>query len=194
MKHKKISTAKIILIVGSLWFIVHVAISIIDGLADRIEKADVAVVLGNKVELDGTPSLRLKSRLDKGAQLYRTGYVNKIFVSGGVGVEGYDEAVVMKQYLVENGIPSTAIITDSDGNNTYLTARNLTVYMQKEKLNSAIVVSQYYHISRTKLILKKFGISTVYSAHARLFPELGDLLSVPREFFAFYSYLFKSTP
>ncbi|EKD9323393.1 YdcF family protein, partial [Vibrio vulnificus] len=87
--------------------------------------AEVGIVYGNKVELDGKPSLRLASRLDAGLNLYKNGQVKILFVSGGIGKEGFNEAEVMKQYLVNNGVPVTDIIIDSKGDNTHLTNRNL---------------------------------------------------------------------
>lgn len=44
---------------------------IIDGLNDELKPVDAAVVLGNKVEVNGRPSERLKSRLDKSVELYK---------------------------------------------------------------------------------------------------------------------------
>jgi len=52
-----------------IWFLVHTLIITIDGLNDNIEYSDVAVVLGNKVELDGYPSKRLQGRLDRAVEL-----------------------------------------------------------------------------------------------------------------------------
>src|SRR5262245_47660290 len=60
------------------------------GLHEEIGKADVALVLGSKVELDGTPSARLRARLDRTLELYRAGNFPKIITSGGLGKEGFD--------------------------------------------------------------------------------------------------------
>lgn len=66
-----------------------------DGLRDNARASDVGVVLGSKVMPDGTPSDRLRARLDKAADLYRQGMFGHIIVSGGTGVEGFSEAQVM---------------------------------------------------------------------------------------------------
>lgn len=52
----------------------------------------------------------------------------------------------MKRYLVEQGAPADAVVED-------LTAD----YMQQHGLRSVIAVSQYYHISRTKLARERSG-------------------------------------
>ncbi|MET3292928.1 UNVERIFIED_CONTAM: vancomycin permeability regulator SanA [Brevibacillus sp. OAP136] len=176
-----------------LWFSLHLVIITIDGLLDKKQVADVGVVLGNKVETDGRPSDRLRSRLEKAAELYKEGYFARVIVSGGVGVEGFDEAKVMKQYLVQKGLPEEAIIVDSQGLNTFMTAQNTHAIMKDLNLQSATVITQFYHISRTKLAFHQAGIDPVYSAHADYF-EWRDLYSLFREFFAYYKYLLFQTP
>ncbi len=51
---------KIITIFCVAWFGVHIGLFIFDGLNDNIKKADVGIILGNKVESNGQPSNRLK--------------------------------------------------------------------------------------------------------------------------------------
>lgn len=180
---------KIILIV--IIFLVSTAILIVsDGLIDNINKSELIVILGNKVELNGVPSLRLKSRLDKGYDLYMKRFAPLILVSGGIGKEGYDEAEVMKNYLINLGIPKEVIITDSKGIDSFNTALNTKQILTERSLNSVLVVSNYYHISRTKLAFKKSGIEKVYGAHANYF-EIRDLYSIPREVIGYYYYLFR---
>jgi vancomycin permeability regulator SanA len=87
----------------ALLTIASVTIALV-GLRDEIDRADVAVVLGNTVEPNGKPSARLQARLDKTIALYRRNLFTKTIVSGGVGKEGFDEAVVMKAYLVVRAI------------------------------------------------------------------------------------------
>lgn len=172
-----------------LWFILHTAIIVTDGLNDELAAVDIAVVLGNKVELDGQPSNRLKARLDKSVELYEEGYFKYILVSGGIGIEGFDEAKVMKEYLVNKGIPSELIIEDSNGYNSFMTAENTKAIMKDLNIKSVMVITQYFHITRTKLAFNKLGFENVYSAHAEIF-EYRDLYSIIREFPAYYKYAF----
>ncbi len=73
---------KVLLIAGFLWFSLHIIFTAIDGLNDYIGRSDVGIVLGNKVELDGRPSKRLQSRLDKALDLYNQNYFEHIIVRG----------------------------------------------------------------------------------------------------------------
>jgi len=167
--------------------LVAVGLLVSDGLSDDIKKADVALVLGNKVELNGEPSARLRARLDRALDLYRQGLVTFVIVSGATGQEGHDEAQVMADYLSKNGVPAQSIIRDSEGVTTEASAINTAAILKKKTLKSVIVVSQYFHISRSKLALRKAGVEDVYSAHAHIF-ELRDFYSIPRELAGYVSY------
>jgi vancomycin permeability regulator SanA len=166
------------------------AILVFAGLSDRLGRADIALVLGSKVELDGTPSPRLRARLDKTLELYRAGYFPAVIASGGTGREGFDEASVMRDYLVAHGIPSDRVMVDSRGTTTFMSARNTLAIVRQQKLGSVFVVSQYFYVPRTRLALRRFGISTVYSAHAHFF-EARDVYSSFRELFGYLSYFFR---
>ncbi len=160
------------------------------GMADDLRPSDVGVVLGSKVELSGQPSARLAARLDRGASLYTEGVFRHLIVSGGTGVEGFDEAAVMRDYLVGKGVPVGAIIVDSAGATTDATARNCASLMKTHGFKRVTVVTQYFHVPRSRLALRRYGITEIGSAHARFF-ELRDLYSIFREVAALPSYWMK---
>jgi len=151
----------LVLLIGSL------AITIA-GLHDNTHQADLAVVLGNMVKTDGTPSIILQARLDHTVDLYRQGYCKLILVSGGHGKEGYDEPVVMQHYLEERGIPHEAILEDNDGYTTWKIAQNTARILKERHIESVLIVSQYFHMPRCQLAFSKFGIKTIYTSHAPL--------------------------
>jgi vancomycin permeability regulator SanA len=161
------------------------------GLHDEIGHADAALVLGSKVELNGEPSARLRARLDRTLELYRAGYFPKIITSGGIGEEGFDEAAVMRDYLVARGVPREDVLVDSGGNTTFDSARNTLQLARQHKFSSVLVVSQYFHVPRARLALRRFGITTVFSAHAHFY-EWRDIYSSFRELFAWLSYFFRN--
>jgi vancomycin permeability regulator SanA len=155
-----------------------------DGFRDEVQKSDAGVVLGSKIMPDGAPSERLRARLDKAAELYRQGIFKHIIVSGGTGVEGFSEGRVMAAYLVRRqSVPSAAILIDEYGNTTEATARNSAAILKANGLKSALVVTQFFHITRSRYALQHAGVDTVYSAHANYF-EPRDLYSLARELVA----------
>lgn len=174
----------------AVWFCLHTAWVLWDGFSDDKPENAVAVVLGNKVNPDGTPSPRLAARLDKALELYQAGQVQQIIVSGGLGTEGHLEGTVMKNYLVEKGIPARNLTVDDQGNTTWLTAVNSrTIFPDPE--TPLIVISQYYHISRSKLAMRRLGYENVGGVHANFLWEWRDIKSVIREFPAYYLYLLR---
>ncbi len=107
-----------------LWVCGHLIYITIDGLTDKKMNADIAVVLGNKVNEDGTLSERLEKRMECGLNLYNSGRVKKILVSGGLGKEGFYEGDKMKEYLIKHNVPDSVIIVDNLGSNTLATVTN----------------------------------------------------------------------
>lgn len=160
-----------------------------DGLTDETPASDVAVVLGSKVEPHGTVSPRLAARLGRGLELYRAGTVQAVLVSGGTGKEGVPEGSAMKAWLVGRGVPAAAVLVDDAGVDTRATARNGAAIMRARGYDSAIVVSQYFHVARAKLAFRRQGLA-VAGAHPAYF-ELRDLYSTAREVPAYASYLLR---
>ena len=180
----------IVVAVALFSFAAATLVLVASGLRDDIAPADVALVLGSKVELDGTPSPRLRARLDRTLELFRDGFFPSIVVSGGVGKEGYDEAEVMHDYLVAHGVPAEQIILDSHGDTTLASAKNLARIAQERNFRSVIVVSQYFHIPRARLALERCHFSAIHSAHAHFF-EWRDIYSSARETAGYGSYLLR---
>jgi uncharacterized SAM-binding protein YcdF (DUF218 family) len=162
------------------------------GCNDKLVHSDMIVVPGNTVAPDGTPSPRLRARLDIALDVYRGHGAQRIFVSGGVGKEGFDEAAVMADYLQRNGVPKAVIVIDSQGLDTRATARNAAAYMRANGLKSALVATQYFHVPRTAFALERAGVQVAGHAHAR-FVEMRDLYSIPRELAGLISYFFTTS-
>lgn len=157
---------------------------LVSGLRDDVQRSDVGIVLGSKVMEDGTPSKRLQARLDRAADLYQQGMFAHVIVSGGTGIEGYSEARVMADYLsARRAVPAAAIILDEHGDDTDATARNSAAIMQARGFASALVVTQYFHVPRSRYALRRAGVRTVHAAHAH-YAEARDVYSTARELVA----------
>lgn len=179
---------KFIFFILFLWVLIHLTYVTIDGLSDKGKTADVAVILGSKVNEDGSLSERLIKRLQCGLILYQTGRVKKIIVSGGLGWEGFYEGDKMKEFLVKNSVPDTIIIVDNHGDNTTATVENTLKLKDSLNFKSIIAVSQYFHLTRTKMLFRKRHFQNITSVSPNYF-EIRDLISLPREFIAYYTQL-----
>jgi uncharacterized SAM-binding protein YcdF (DUF218 family) len=127
------------------------------------EKSDCIIVLGCRL-YGSTPSPFLQGRLDRGFELFNRGYGKFIIVSGGRGPgESITEAEAMKRYLSDKGIPEDKIICEDKSVSTMTNITNSAKLMKEKGLNSAIIVSNRYHLKRASLMAEKCGISTTAS-------------------------------
>jgi uncharacterized SAM-binding protein YcdF (DUF218 family) len=93
----------------------------------------------------------------------------------------------MKNYLVSKGIPATSILVDDQGVDTQASAKNAVLLLQAGQMKSVFVITQYFHVPRTKLALAKLGVSPIFNAHPDYF-EARDLYSLVRELPAYLMY------
>lgn len=123
--------------------------------AAKLEDVDCIIVLGCQVKDDGSLSHMLRDRLMRGLELYEAGAAPKLLMSGDHGREDYDEVGAMKNYAIENGVPSEDVFMDHAGFSTYE-----TVYRAKEifKADKVIIVTQEYHLYRALYIAEKLGV------------------------------------
>jgi uncharacterized SAM-binding protein YcdF (DUF218 family) len=125
---------------------------------DEAQPADVIVVLG-AAEYRGRPSPVLKARLDHALELYRRGLAPQVLTTGGAGGDPvFTEGGVGRSYLMSRGVPSEAIIVETEGATTVESTAMAGEIMHRMGLHSAIVVSDGYHIYRVKRMLEFRGL------------------------------------
>lgn len=146
----------------------------------NINDIDAILILGCEVKPDGSLSLMLKDRLDKGIELYNKAVAPKVIVSGDHGQDNYDEVNAMKNYMIENGVPSQDIFMDHAGFATYD-----SMYRAKYifGVNKCIVVTQEYHLYRSIYIGNAIGMET-YGAPTKKIDYAGQTARNLREILA----------
>ncbi|MCP4141045.1 MAG: hypothetical protein GY755_12305 [Chloroflexi bacterium] len=155
----------IILLIARLITAIHSSgrvYSVEDAPQDR-----VAVVFGAGLWRDGTPTPVLRDRVKTAVDLYFQGKVEKLLMSGDNRTPDYDEPSAMKNYAISLGIPEEDIVLDFAGRRTYDTC-----YRAKEifGLDSAILVTQEFHLSRALYLCERLGVdSTGVSADQRYY-------------------------
>lgn len=116
---------------------------------------DCVIVPGAAVYNNSVPSPMLQDRLDVAAEIYQKGLVPKILVSGDNGTVEYNEVLVMKNYLLDLGIPAEDIVMDYAGFDTYQTIyRARDIFMVKK----AVIVTQDFHLYRALYIGEKLSV------------------------------------
>jgi len=149
-------------------WVVATALVVASGLCSSPQPADLALVLGNTVTLDGRPMPRLEARLTAALDLYGKGLCSYIMVSGGVDpADGRNEAAGMKRWLVEHGVPADAVIEDDLGDNTRASAEHAQAWLAMQGKHRVIAVSQYFHLPRIRLALRQAGAVDSGGAYPR---------------------------
>ena len=161
--------------------------NIIKNNDDIPKDIDCILILGASIKED-KPSKMLEDRLLKGIELYQKNISSKIIVSGDHREDDYDEVNVMKNYLIEKGIPSEKIFMDHYGISSYD-----SIYRAKKnyKANKIVLVTQKYHLYRSIYIAKRFDID-VYGVPAKEITYPGQDKRNVREFFARIKDFFKA--
>lgn len=116
----------------------------------------VAIVFGAGLNRDGSPSRMLSDRLDGAIALYNAGKVETLLLTGdevtSLEISG------MRTYAIENGIPASKILTDQAGLRTYDSCYRA---IHNFGINSAILVTQGYHLPRALFTCSGLGIDAV---------------------------------
>ena len=110
----------------------------------------------------GGPSM-IPYRCDKAIQLYKSGYIKKILISGGIGFLNLDrinnEAYKMYNYLIKQDVPKEDIIIESKSRNTIDNINNsinlLSLVYDINNL-SFILITNHFHLRRCILLLTKY--------------------------------------
>jgi uncharacterized SAM-binding protein YcdF (DUF218 family) len=125
---------------------------------DDARPADVIIVMG-AAEYRGRPSPVLKLRLDHAVQLYQRHLAPYVMTTGGQGGDPtFTEGGVGRSYLVDHGVPAEVIILENSGTSTVYSLAAASEILKRMGLRSCIVVSDGYHMFRSKRILEREGL------------------------------------
>lgn len=129
----------------------------------------VAVVFGAGLWWDGSPSTVLRDRIATAANLYFSGKVEKLLMSGDNRFIYYNEPGAMKEYALSLGVPEDAIVLDYAGRRTYDTCYRARDIFQ---VGQAILVTQGFHLPRALYTCNQLGLPAVgVPADQRSYPR-----------------------
>lgn len=139
----------------------------VDSRSGRVETgpADVIIVLGSAVWPNEQPSPSLRARTERAIELYRDGYASHLILSGGLGRHPPEEAEVMRRLAVEAGIPDEVLVLDEEARSTRESLVRGREIMQQGGWDTAIIVSDPFHMKRSLLMAEDIGI-TAYGSPA----------------------------
>jgi uncharacterized SAM-binding protein YcdF (DUF218 family) len=131
---------------------------------DESQPADAIAVFG-AAEYDGRPSPVLRARLDHALVLYQRGLAPLVITLGG-GYEAdasHSEGGVGESYLLAHGVPESAIIAETESDDTEQSAERLAVIARENHLRRIVVVSDGTHLFRVHALCEHDGL-TVYTS------------------------------
>lgn len=162
------------------------------GHRDGTRSADVIIVLGAAVWPEQQPGPSLKSRTERAIDLYRDGHASHLILSGGLGRHPPEEAEVMRRLAVEAGIPSEVLFLEKESHSTWENLLGASEIMQQQRWDTALVVSDPFHMRRSLLMAEDIGF-TAYASPAQDSPNHTvlprRLFYTSREVFALWWYL-----
>jgi vancomycin permeability regulator SanA len=127
-----------------------------------VPATEFALVLGAGVRWDGKPSRILQGRLNVARALFESGKARRIIVSGSPESRGHSEPVVMRHYLVSQGIPASAVVLDESGVGTWSSCRRAA---QDFGLREITVVTTLFHLRRAVALCRRAGIDAFGVGH-----------------------------
>ncbi len=146
---------------------------------DTVPESRVAIVFGAGLQRDGSPSPILRDRVETAAQLYLSGKVEKLLMSGDNRFVDYNEPGAMRAYALSLGVPEEDIVLDYAGRRTFDTCYRAKIIFG---VDEAILVTQKYHITRALFTCNGVGLKSVgVPSDVRTYRKLSRLIWNVRE-------------
>jgi len=149
------------------------------GGQDLAQPADAIVILGARVNADGSPSSDLLSRTFHAMDLYNAGLAPMVICAGGAGGDRLSAGAVACRYAVQElGLPPERALFAQEGNawTTADEAAKMSEIMRANGWQSAILVSHPLHLFRAKWLFERAGVEVFTSPTntdlGRIFPPL----------------------
>jgi len=128
------------------------------GRSDQARPVDAIVVLG-AAQYDGRPSPQLAARLDQVIELWPQDLAPLVVVTGGNQPgDRFTEAEASASYLIDQGVPESAILLEDAGSTTYESLDRVAEILDARGLDSVLIVTDPYHALRSRLIAQEVGM------------------------------------
>ncbi len=126
-----------------------------------LERRDVLLVFGAAIRDSGKPSPALRRRLEAAVEAGKRARDPIYIVSGAAAGGGPPEALVMRQTLLEHGVPDAAIHPDTLSRDTLEQARRFAAILDGlARPGRVVVCTSAFHQPRCRLLLRMLGFRT----------------------------------
>lgn len=129
-------------------------------LIENKKTVDAGTILGAAVWGGNRPSPVLRERINKGYELYSYGIIKVIILTGGGAPGEMTEAEVSKKELLKKGVEERNVYVENKSSSTLeqISFLNTNLY-KKNNWREIVIISDNFHLLRTKQICKFFGIN-----------------------------------
>jgi len=126
---------------------------------DDRRSVDAVVVLG-AAQYDGDPSSIFAARLRHAQQLLEEGLAPRIVTTGGNRAgDSFTEAEAGRRYLLDRGVPASAVIAVPVGSDTLGSLQAVAAQAGKDGWTTALLVSDPWHSLRARQMARDSGLS-----------------------------------
>jgi SanA protein len=127
--------------------------------SSKIPTNPIGLVLGtSKFAYKGGINPYFKYRMEAAANLYKEKKIKHLIVSGDNHINGYNEPLQMKDYLVKLGVDATDITLDYAGFRTFDSVIRVKEVFGQSKVT---IISQKFHNERAVYIARKNDIAAI---------------------------------
>jgi uncharacterized SAM-binding protein YcdF (DUF218 family) len=146
----------VVVTVFVVWIISAAAV-LIWSFRDEARPSQAIVVLG-AAQYAGKPSPVLRARLDHALDLWNRDLASLLILTGGTGIgDTTSEAAVGRTYARKRGVPDSAILVENEGRTTSESMRAVAGMLEARGLQSALLVSDPFHMLRLRILARRFG-------------------------------------
>lgn len=126
---------------------------------DDRSPADIVIVLG-AAQYAGRPSSILQARLDHATRLYQQSVAPMVVTVGGRRTgDAFTEAQAGRRYLLQKGLPSSAVVAVETGGDTLSSLQAVAAAAREHGWRSAVIVSDPWHSLRARTMARDAGLT-----------------------------------
>jgi uncharacterized SAM-binding protein YcdF (DUF218 family) len=133
------------------------------GRYDDARPADAIVVLGARVNPDGSPGSDLTSRSYHAVDLWQAGIAPNIICTGGYKGERLSAAAVCKRFVAGLGVTEELIWVADGSTNTDEDALRTAEIVSRNGWRSVVLVSHPLHLYRARWLFDRAGVNAATS-------------------------------
>lgn len=165
---------------------------------EPMPQAEAVVVLSGMIDIEKSTASKIEfgegvERILEGMRLVKQGTAQKLILSGGSGSlfeQTKSEAVMLRQFALDFGIPADQILIEPVSRNTRENAVETAKLMRRQGISSIILVTTATHLPRAMGCFRKVGLHPIpygVDVHGEashrltpldLIPDVGNLRGV----------------